>query len=91
MCHGAAKSGRRTPKLFRVLADVATDRVADCKPQELAMTAWAFATARHASRELFDTLALEATPMAAMFKPQERSNLAWAFATLGHQAPELFE
>ena len=60
-------------------------------PQDLANTAWAFATAGHAAPALFDAIGEEAAGRVRDFKPQELSNAAWAFATAGHAAPALFD
>jgi len=60
-------------------------------PQELANTAWAFATAGHAAPSLFDAIGRESAGRVCEFKSQELSNTAWAFATAGHAAPALFD
>ena len=71
--------------------------------QELANTAWAFATARHGDARLWHALAAEVTARASatasgagargleLWKPQELANTAWAFARAERSAPELFE
>ena len=51
------------------------------KPQELANTAWAFATLRHADAWLFAAFAKEAERRMSNTKPQELANTAWAFVT----------
>jgi cytochrome P450 len=61
------------------------------KPQELANTAWAMATARHEAPALLDAIADKAAPRAGEFKPQELANTSWAFATAGHAAPALLD
>ncbi len=48
--------------------------VGDFKPQELANTSWAFATAVHASPALFDALAAAAVSKVGDFMPQELDN-----------------
>ena len=63
----------------------------DFGPQELANTAWAFATAGHAAPSLFDAIGRESAGRVCEFKSQELSNTAWAFATAGHAAPALFD
>ena len=61
-------------------------------PQELANTAWAFATAGHAAPALFDPIAAEeAAGRVRELNPQVLANTTWAFATAGHAAPGLFE
>ena len=60
--------------------------------QSISNTAWAFATAGHASPELFDAIAAEVVRRGlGGFKEQDLSNTAWAFATVGRAAPELFD
>jgi hypothetical protein len=63
----------------------------EVKPQELANTAWAFATAGRAAPALFDAIAAEATRRVGEFNPQAMADMAWAFATAGHAAPALLE
>ena len=59
------------------------------KEQELANTAWAYATTGHQSSHLFQGIATETVRRLNSeqnkFKPQEMSNMVWAFATAGHQ------
>jgi len=62
------------------------------KAQDLANTAWAFATAGHAAPALLDAIAAAAVRSGLRdFKPQELANTAWAFATAGHAAPALLD
>jgi len=65
--------------------------VGEFKPQELANTAWAYATAGHAAPALLDALAAEAAGRVREFNPQELANTAWAYATAGHAAPALLD
>merc|ERR1712238_330218 len=51
-------------------------------PQNLANTAWAFATAGHEACDLFDALAHEAAGRVRQFNPQELANTAWSMAVL---------
>ena len=64
----------------------------DFKPQELANTAWAFATAGRAAPTLLDAIATEAVRRGLRdFNEQELANTAWAFAAADHLAPALFD
>ena len=67
------------------LAREAERRVCDFNPQELANTAWAFATLGQVDAELFMTLAREAEWRMGNFNPQAIANTAWAFATVGQK------
>jgi hypothetical protein len=61
-------------------------------PQNLANTAWAFATAGHAAPALLDAIAAAAVRSGLCdFNPQNLANTAWAFATAGHAAPALLD
>ena len=78
-------------QLFVVLALAAEQLVCEMKEQNLANTAWAFATAGHASPELFNAISAEAfRRRLGGFNQQDLSNTVWAFATAGHEATELF-
>jgi hypothetical protein len=66
-------------------------RLHDFNSQELANTAWAFATAGHAAQALLDAIAAVAVPRLREFNPQGLANTAWAFATAGHAAPALLD
>jgi len=60
-------------------------------PQDLSNTAWAFATAGHASPELFNAISAEAVRrQLGGFNEQDLSNTAWAFAKVGHASSALF-
>ena len=64
----------------------------DFNPQDLANTAWAFATAGRAAPALLDAIATEAVRRGLRdFKPQNLANTAWAFATAGRAAPTLLD
>ena len=58
-------------------------RVEDLKSQELANTAWAFATTRQLDAQLFTALTGASEQRLSDFKVQELANIAWAFAKLG--------
>ena len=93
--HGVGvRDGRHAaPALLDAIAEEAARRgLRDFKPQELANTAWAYATAGHAAPALLDAIAEEAAGRGLRdFKPQELANTAWAYATAGHAAPALLD
>jgi hypothetical protein len=64
---------------------------ADFNPQNLANTAWSFATLKHEAPSLLDAIAASAQVRIVEFKRQALSNTAWGFATLNHEAPALFD
>jgi hypothetical protein len=78
-------------QLWDLLATASCRRIGECKPQELANTAWAFATAGHAVPALLDAIAAEAERRVGEFNAQNLANTAWAFATAGHPAPTLLD
>ena len=45
--------------LFDALAEASVQKASDLAPQNISITAWAFATAKHASPALFDALAMD--------------------------------
>ena len=51
-------------------------------PQELATTAWAFATLKRLDEKLFTSLARAARRRVSEFNSQALANTAWAFATV---------
>ena len=60
------------------------------KRQDVANTAWAFATVKHRNEKLFAALARAAERRLSEFKPQELANTAWAFARVNHRDERLF-
>ena len=62
----------------------------DFNSQNLANTAWAFATVGHKDERLFSTLAAAAERRTMDFNSQNLANTAWAFATAGHKDERLF-
>ena len=64
---------------------VAELRLGDVKVQELANTAWAFATASQQDAQLFAAMARVAELHLGDFKVQGLANTAWAFATTNRQ------
>ncbi|KAJ1616420.1 hypothetical protein T492DRAFT_895524, partial [Pavlovales sp. CCMP2436] len=61
------------------------------KPQELAKTAWAFATLGTPAPRLFKAIARESEQRIGSFNPQDLVDTTLAFATLGVPAPQLFD
>jgi len=59
--------------------------------QELANTAWAFATVGQQDEQLFQALARMAERRLDEFNAQELANMAWACATVGQQDEQLFK
>ena len=64
--------------LFEGLARTAEWRLGDFNVQELANTAWAFATASQPDAQLFAALARRAEWRLSDFNVQELANTAWA-------------
>jgi len=83
---GAAWGG-----LWKEIEGAALARRSELNPQDLANTAWAFATAGRATTVLFDAIGKEAAGRVRDFEPQHLANTAWAFATASHAAPALFD
>eukprot|EP00440_Ansanella_granifera_P058020 gb/GFBE01062893.1/.p1 GENE.gb/GFBE01062893.1/~~gb/GFBE01062893.1/.p1 ORF type:complete len:623 (+),score=107.36 gb/GFBE01062893.1/:1-1869(+) len=63
----------------------------DFRPQELANTAWAFATMAWLDFPLLDAVSEGAQGKICEFVPQDCSNLAWSFAVLRCEDPPLFD
>ena len=59
-------------------------------PQNLATTAWAFATVGQPDAQLFMALARAAKRRVGDFIPEELASTAWAFATVGQRDAQLF-
>ena len=55
-------------------------RIREFKAQEIANTAWAFATVGLSDENLFAALAMAGAQRVWDFKPQDLTNTAWAFA-----------
>ena len=62
----------------------------DFKAQELANTAWAFATVGKSDAQLFTALARVAERHVGDCNAQNLVNTAWAFATVGKSDAQLF-
>ena len=67
------------------MAKAADWRTGDFNTQNLANTAWAFATAGFPNAELFAVLAKAAERRIGDFNAQVLANAVWAFATAGSQ------
>ena len=65
------------------MAKVAVPGLDQFNAQNLANTAWAFATVNRPDDKLFTALARAAERRVNGFKPQELANTAWAFAMAG--------
>ena len=86
IAHALAKldvQGREWTPLWSALSAAALARIKLFNPQDLANTAWAFATAGCATPALFDAIAAESERRVLDFSPQGLANTAWAFATAG--------
>ena len=72
-------------------AEVTRRPLRDFKPQDLANTVWAYASAGHASPSLFDAVAVEVTRRPLRdFNPQTLANIAWAHAVADAPSAALF-
>ena len=73
--------------LFMALgrAALAEQRMRDFNSQDLANTAWAFATVGHKDERLFSMLAAAAERRMRDFNSQVLANTAWAFAKVDHK------
>jgi hypothetical protein len=72
------------------VAEAATPRLGEFNPQDLAITAWAYATAGQEAPALFAAVAEAATPRLGEFDQQELANTAWAFAVADVPSEGLF-
>ena len=68
-------------KMVATLATAAERRLTHFNPQEVANTAWAFATVNYRDEKLFAALARASKRRLGDFNPQEVASTAWAFAT----------
>ena len=68
--------------LATILARAADQRVYESNAQDLANTAWAFATVKHSDLKLFEALAIAPQRRLGEFIAQNLANTAWAFATV---------
>ena len=85
MAYGAAHAcrGELKGQLFSAVARAAERRVADFNAQDLANTAWAFATAGHKDAQLFSALARAAERRVEDFNAQAIANTAKPFGASG--------
>ena len=72
--------GQQDEQLFKALAKMAERRLDQFNAQELANTAWAFATAGQQDEQLFKALAKMAGRRLDQFNAQEVANMPWALA-----------
>ena len=77
-------------KLFAALVRAAERRLSEFNAQELANTAWAFATVNYRDEKLCAALAIAAERRLSEFNVQAVANTAWAFATVNHWDETLF-
>ena len=73
---------RPDEKLFTALARSAERRLSEFNVQNLANTAWAFATVNRPDEKLFTALARAAEQRVSEFNVQDLANMAWACACL---------
>lgn len=96
IAHSLASAGLRNKMPWAMVwgampANIVT-KLGGFNPQELANTAWAFATAGQRAPPLFEALAAEFLQRKLSdFNEQALSNTVWAFATAGHLAHPLFD
>jgi hypothetical protein len=99
IAHRIAKLSQEDPHILKaphvqdLMNEVAQEAILQCpkfNPQDLANTAWAFATLGIKNDPLFGALAQEASKQVSHFIPQALANAAWAFATLGIKNDQLF-
>ena len=76
--------------MLLALARAAEPRLDEFNAQNLANTAWAFATAGQLDEALFAALARAAEPRLGEFNAQELANTVWAFATADQLDEALF-
>ena len=74
--------GQQDEQLFKALAKMAERRLDQFNAQDLANTAWAFATVGQQDEQLFKALARMAERRLDEFNAQELANTASAFATV---------
>ena len=70
--------GQQDERLFKALAKMAERRLDQFNAQELANTAWAFATVGQKDELLFNALARMAERRLDQFNAQDLANTAWA-------------
>jgi len=73
--------------LFDAMAQAACNQMGGFNAQDIADTAWAFATLGHGAEQapaLFGELAAEACEQMGSFQEQRVADIAWAFTKAGH-------
>ena len=73
------------------MTEAALKKISSFNEQNLANTAWAFATVGRDDARLFDALAKAALMTISSFNEQELANTAWAFANVGRDDARLFD
>ncbi len=76
--------------LVATLSRAAEHRVSEFNAQDVANTAWAFATVKRPDEKLFAALARAADWPVSEFKMQELANTAWAYAIANQPDEKLF-
>ena len=85
-----AKVEHKDEQLFTALAAAAQRRMKDFTSQDLANTAWAFATVERKDAQLFTALAAAAERRMRNFNSQNLANTAWALTDSAACALESF-
>jgi hypothetical protein len=93
--HAIGKLQIKSTPALSILRWVSTTKVSrtiveEGKPQEVANTAWSFATLGFKAPKLFDAIEHRADWLVEEGNPQDVANTVWSFATLGLKAPKLF-
>ena len=89
-CLGICNTWIEAPKLFAEIEHRSSWLVKEGNPQDVANTAWAFATLGYDAPKLFAEIEQQSSWLVKEGNPQDVANTAWAFATLGYEAPKLF-
>merc|ERR1719277_894875 len=71
--------------LLNAISSQSIATISELNRQELAMTAWAFATLGIRSQPLFTAISAQSIPRLSSFGTLEVSNLAWAFSRLAER------
>ncbi len=92
VAYGATRSGKclSVGVLFEPLARAAEWQMCEFKLQQLANTAWAFATVSLSDEKLLTALARVALRRMSKFNAQDLANTAWAFTTMNLSDERLF-
>ena len=88
---GPSRRSVNDSELLQALSPAAVLHIWEFNPQDLANTAWAFATLAVEESELLEAVRPAAVCKIWEFNPQNLANTAWAFATLAVDDSELLE